>query len=69
MKESATIAREYLKANASRLELKDFSFDKYDIHIHVPEGSTPKMALALGSPCLLHWFRSSHNSALKVNLL
>ena len=42
MKESATIAREYLKANASRLELKDFSFDKYDIHIHVPEGSTPK---------------------------
>ena len=42
MKESATIAREYLKANASRLELKDFSFDKYDIHIHVPEGATPK---------------------------
>ena len=42
MKESATIAREYLKANASRLELKNFSFDKYDIHIHVPEGSTPK---------------------------
>lgn len=42
MKESATIAREYLKANASRLELKDFPFDKYDIHIHVPEGSTPK---------------------------
>ncbi|MGC6422526.1 MAG: endopeptidase La [Flavobacteriaceae bacterium] len=42
MKESATIAREYLKANAERLGLNDFSFDTYDIHIHVPEGATPK---------------------------
>ena len=42
MKESATIAREYIKANAARLGLSDFSFDKYDIHVHVPEGATPK---------------------------
>jgi len=42
MKESATIAREYLKANAKRLGLEEFPFDKYDIHIHVPEGATPK---------------------------
>lgn len=42
MKESATIAREYIKANATRLGLNGFSFDKYDIHIHVPEGATPK---------------------------
>ena len=42
MRESATIAREYIKANAERLGLGEFSFDKYDIHIHVPEGATPK---------------------------
>jgi ATP-dependent Lon protease len=42
MKESATIAREYLKANAERLGIQDFPFDKYDIHVHVPEGATPK---------------------------
>ena len=42
MRESATIAREYIKANAERLGLGDFLFDKYDIHIHVPEGATPK---------------------------
>ena len=42
MKESATIAREYLKANAKRLGLEEFPFNKYDIHIHVPEGATPK---------------------------
>lgn len=42
MKESATIAREYLKANAERFGIQDFPFDKYDIHVHVPEGATPK---------------------------
>jgi ATP-dependent Lon protease len=42
MKESSTIAIEYIKANAKRLGLSDFPFDKYNIHIHVPEGATPK---------------------------
>lgn len=42
MKESATIALEYLKANAQQLGLAGFAFGKYDIHIHVPEGATPK---------------------------
>lgn len=42
MKESATIALEYLKANAQQLGLDGFAFSKYDIHIHVPEGATPK---------------------------
>ena len=42
MKESATIALEYLKANAQQLGLDGFAFGKYDIHIHVPEGATPK---------------------------
>ena len=42
MKESATIAMEYIKANSQNLELTNFNFDRYNIHIHVPEGATPK---------------------------
>ncbi|SDR73275.1 endopeptidase La [Gramella sp. MAR_2010_147] len=42
MKESATIAMEYIKANAERLGITPSIFDQYNVHIHVPEGATPK---------------------------
>jgi ATP-dependent Lon protease len=42
MKESAVIALEYLKANADMLELPDNFSEKWNIHIHVPEGAIPK---------------------------
>ena len=42
MKESSTIALEYLKSNSTRLGIEKFPFEKYNIHIHVPEGATPK---------------------------
>lgn len=42
MKESATLAVEYLKAHPEILDLKNKSLDEYSIHIHVPEGATPK---------------------------
>ncbi len=42
MKESATIAMEFIKANADELGLDSNIFDKYNVHIHVPEGATPK---------------------------
>ena len=42
MKESATIALEYIKSNAETLGLKQEIFEKYNVHIHVPEGATPK---------------------------
>lgn len=42
MKESAIIALEYLKANASLLDLPDNFAEKWNIHIHVPEGAIPK---------------------------
>ena len=42
MKESATIAMEYIKANADEFEINPEIFDKYNVHIHVPEGATPK---------------------------
>lgn len=42
MKESAVIAMAYLKAHAEELNLEASDFDKWDVHIHVPEGATPK---------------------------
>ncbi len=42
MKESATIALEYIKANADYFGIEPAVFDRYNIHIHVPEGATPK---------------------------
>ena len=42
MSESATIALQYIKSNAKRYNLNQKIFDKYNIHIHVPEGATPK---------------------------
>jgi ATP-dependent Lon protease len=42
MKESATIALEYIKANAQLLGLNPDILTKNNIHLHVPEGATPK---------------------------
>ncbi len=42
MKESATLAYEYLKAHASELNINPKMFQTYNVHIHVPEGATPK---------------------------
>lgn len=42
MKESAVIALAYLKSHSGMLGLEPEVFDKWDVHIHVPEGATPK---------------------------
>ena len=42
MKESAVIALEYVKAHADALEIDSNIFNNWNIHIHVPEGATPK---------------------------
>ncbi len=42
MKESATIAMEYIKANADEFGIKPEILESYNVHIHVPEGATPK---------------------------
>ena len=42
MKESATIAMEYIKANADNFGIDSTLIEKYNVHIHVPEGATPK---------------------------
>ena len=42
MKESAIIAMQYIKAHAEMLNISDDVFDKWNVHIHVPEGAIPK---------------------------
>ncbi len=42
MKESARAAISYIRANASKYGIDEQRFEKTDIHIHVPEGATPK---------------------------
>lgn len=42
MKESATIAYEFLKSHASSLNIPEKSLTEWNVHIHVPEGATPK---------------------------
>ena len=42
MKESVTIAMEYLKAHANTYDLSSDIFEKWNVHVHVPEGATPK---------------------------
>ena len=42
MKESAIIALEYVKAHIDSLKVDYRLFDQWNIHIHVPEGATPK---------------------------
>jgi ATP-dependent Lon protease len=42
MKESATIALQYIKSNAEEFGINPEVLEKYNVHIHVPEGATPK---------------------------
>lgn len=42
MKESATLALAYVKAHAAKLGISDARIDETHVHIHVPEGATPK---------------------------
>ena len=42
MKESATLALQYIKAHADLLDLPAGKFDEWNVHIHVPEGAIPK---------------------------
>jgi ATP-dependent Lon protease len=42
MKESATIALEYIKSNAEIFGIDPELLSKYNVHLHVPEGATPK---------------------------
>ena len=42
MKESAILALEYIKSHASQFDIPEEVFEKWNVHIHVPEGAIPK---------------------------
>jgi ATP-dependent Lon protease len=49
MKESVEAARSVVRARARRMGIKDELFEKRDIHIHVPDGATPKDGPSAGA--------------------
>ena len=68
MKESATIALEYLKSNTDRYNLDPKLFESYDVHIHVPEGATPKDGPSAGRAMLTSLMSLFTQKRVKKNL-
>ncbi|UYW02541.1 endopeptidase La [Flavobacterium agricola] len=68
MKESATIALEYIKAHADEYNIKPEVFEKYNIHMHVPEGATPKDGPSAGITMLTSLISTLTQKRVKTNL-
>ncbi len=68
MKESATIAMEYIKANAEEFGIDAGMFEKYNVHIHVPEGATPKDGPSAGITMLTSLVSLFTQRKVKKNL-
>ncbi len=68
MKESATIALEYIKANAALFGLESDMLSKYNIHLHVPEGATPKDGPSAGIAMLTSLVSLLTQRKVKKNL-
>jgi ATP-dependent Lon protease len=68
MKESATIALEFIKANAKALGLDSDILNKYNIHLHVPEGATPKDGPSAGIAMLTSLVSLFTQKRVKKNL-
>ncbi|WP_395091456.1 endopeptidase La [Vaginella massiliensis] len=68
MKESATIALEYIRANAEEWNIDPNVFENYKVHIHVPEGATPKDGPSAGITMLTSLVSSFTQRKVKANL-
>ncbi|MFP5439694.1 MAG: endopeptidase La [Bacteroidia bacterium] len=68
MKESVTIALEYIKANAESLGISPEIIGSYNVHIHVPEGATPKDGPSAGIAMLTSLVSSFTQKRVKKNL-
>lgn len=68
MKESATIALEYIKARHDDLGISQEELDTKNIHVHVPEGATPKDGPSAGIAMLTSMVSSFKNKKVRPHL-
>ncbi len=68
MKESAVIALEYLKSNAKKIGIDEEMFTKHNVHMHVPEGATPKDGPSAGITILTALTSIFMNKKVKPHL-
>ena len=68
MKESATIALEYIKAKHDDLGISGTEIKEKNIHVHVPEGATPKDGPSAGIAMLTSMVSSFRNKKVKSHL-
>lgn len=68
MKESATIALEFIKAHYEELGISEEDIEKKNIHVHVPEGATPKDGPSAGIAMLTSMVSSFKNKKVKPHL-
>jgi ATP-dependent Lon protease len=68
MKESASTALSFIKANAEHMDIDPASFDALDLHIHVPEGAIPKDGPSAGITMLTSIASALRNKPVKSYL-
>ncbi len=68
MKESATAARSYLRANSDEYKIESDFYEKYDVHIHVPAGAIPKDGPSAGITMFTALYSLFTNKCVKDNL-
>ena len=68
MRESIQAATSYVKSKAISLGINPSDFDKYDIHVHVPEGATPKDGPSAGIAIFNSLVSSLTNNKVKKDV-
>ena len=68
MKESATLALEYLRAHSDMIGLEQEVFDKWNVHLHVPQGAIPKDGPSAGITMLTALASAFTQKKVKANL-
>lgn len=68
MKESAVLAMQYVKSHAAKLHIDEDVFDKWSVHIHVPEGAIPKDGPSAGITMVTSLASSFTQRKVKPNL-
>ena len=68
MKESATIAYQYIKAHPEMARMDSKTFSEKDIHVHVPEGATPKDGPSAGITMVSSMVSALRGEAVKKGI-